>query len=77
VPVRRYLGVDLSEKNVQMLKATFKDPRMSFVQDGSPPSHFATGWVGAPFLRVSDDPHEPHPTSLHPRREFLDRQLCN
>jgi SAM-dependent methyltransferase len=32
VPMRRYLGVDLSDKNVSMLRATFTDPRMSFVQ---------------------------------------------
>ena len=32
VPMRRYLGVDLSAKNVSMLKATFTDPRMAFVE---------------------------------------------
>ena len=31
-PMRRYLGVDLSAKNVSMLKATFTDPRMTFVE---------------------------------------------
>jgi 2-polyprenyl-3-methyl-5-hydroxy-6-metoxy-1,4-benzoquinol methylase len=32
VPMKRYLGVDLSEQNVRMLRSTFTDPRMTFVQ---------------------------------------------
>jgi len=32
VPMKRYLGLDISAQNVEMLRSTFKDPRMTFMQ---------------------------------------------
>jgi hypothetical protein len=32
IPMRRYLGLDLSAKNVSMLRGAFTDPRMTFVE---------------------------------------------